>query len=109
LFRIALLAAMASPRAAADEPVFLAKEAGGVLKITTERSLVVRGIQGKIELELGAPGEFRFLSTEPENRERDVPVAVWEEGTSIVVRPPEGEEALPRRIGIGVPPGFAVR
>lgn len=97
------------PRTRADEPVFVAKEAGGLLKITTERSLLVRGIEGTIEVETGPPGEFRFLSTEVEARDKDMPVAVWEEGSSLVLRPPEGEEPRARRLGVSVPPGFAVR
>jgi hypothetical protein len=95
--------------ARADEPVLLGNEAGGLLKITTERSLVVRGIEGRIDIEPGPAGELRFLSTEPENTDRDVPIAAWEDGSAVVLRPPAGETPRPRRVGISVPPGFAVR
>lgn len=105
-----LAALLALPVHAQTEPVLLATESAAILPISGEVRVEIEGVQGAIGVRVGKPGELRFLSRKPGGRNaEEIPLAVWSDGATVRLTPPEGEAAQERDLEASVPPGLYVR
>lgn len=107
---LALAALLAFPAHAQTEPALLATESAAILPISGEVRVEIEGVRGEIGVRVGKPGELRFLSRKPGGRKaEEIPLAVWSDGATIRLVPPEGEAPQERILEASVPPGLYVR
>lgn len=102
------LATWAAGSASAAEPRLLATEAAGAVPIGNERWLTVEGFRGDVYVRATGEPEVRFQATRAGEPDTAMDVEVWVDGSSLVLRPPEGD-AEPRALEVAVPVSLAVR
>lgn len=84
-----------------EEPVAI--EGAGILPVTTERRISIRGIEGEIAVRAGKPGELRFLSLSSADRRKELPVAIFVEGNRARIEPEKETSSAPRILQVAVP------
>jgi hypothetical protein len=93
-----------APVAAAD-----GVQALGIFTLTTETSLVIRGVPGLISVITKPEQELHFLSRAKDKSGGDRPIAVAFDGTTVTLSPPQ-DGALPEgTLRVEAPPSLAVR
>jgi hypothetical protein len=93
--------------ARAQEATLLNDQSGGEVEITGQDELLLTGLQGTFSLRLGKPGMLRYLARDVKSRRQDVPVALWIEGTRLILEPLDAETAERVFMEITVPPEVA--
>ena len=97
------------PVLAQSGPRLLASESAAIVPISVETRVEVEGVRGEIALRVGKPGEIRFLSRKPGGRKaEEIPLAVWADGATIRLTPPDGEAPQERVLEASIPPGMYV-
>ncbi len=100
-FSLAVLARAEGGEALSTEPA-------GIVPVTGETRLVVRGLEGEIYLGAGSPGELRYASMAQGGKQTPVPIALSLDGNSFVLEAVPGTAPAPRFLQIAVPEGVSV-
>jgi hypothetical protein len=100
---------LAGARLRAAEPELVAQKANASLDLESETRLEIRGIQGRMLLRLGAPGQLRFGARTLTGAREDRPIALWAEGSTLRLLPVAGHEAERLYLEVGIPPSLEVR
>ncbi|MBD3869166.1 MAG: hypothetical protein IFK94_13670 [Acidobacteria bacterium] len=110
LCRAALLAAVlvSFTGIAAGEPEYLASSAAGLYEIDNESILRVEGFEGRITIRAGGEGQIRFLSSDLEDRNKEIPAEIWKDGRTLILRPEQDGSTVPVRLEAAVPPGISL-
>jgi hypothetical protein len=104
----------------AQEPAPTAVESAAIVPISGDRQIAITGMLGTVSLQLGKPGELRFLSRKPGGKvspktgkpapNEELPVALYDAGTSLALRPAPGEApGTVRDLQMSIPPELFVR
>jgi hypothetical protein len=99
-------AAASAPELPTSAP--LAVEATALVPIDDESSVQILGVTGQIFVTGHDERELRVISRLPGPDGAELPVAIWQEGTKLVVGPPPGQAPRPGTLRVEVPRGFAV-
>ncbi|HEX6852687.1 MAG TPA: DUF4097 family beta strand repeat-containing protein [Candidatus Polarisedimenticolaceae bacterium] len=119
-FGTMLAVVVAFAGAAAQEPAPTAVESAAIVPVTGDRQIAITGMLGTVSLQLGKPGELRFLSRKPGGKvspktgkpapTEELPVALYDAGTSLVLKPAPGEPpGTVRDLQMSIPPELFVR
>lgn len=104
----------------AQEPAPTAVESAAIVPVTGDRQIVIQGMVGTVSLQVGKPGELRFLSRKPGGKvspktgkpapAEALPVALYDAGTSLALRPAPGEApGVVRDLQMSIPPELFVK
>src|SRR5262249_59850909 len=105
---VLLVAPVAVP--ASDDPAGepLAVEASALVPIDAESSVEVKGLEGQVVISAHEHRELRIVSRGADAEGKEIPVAIWQRGNTLVIGPAPGQTAIARNVRIGVPASFAV-
>lgn len=104
-----LLMAVMSWGAAAQEPLLLSEDAGGILELEGERDLEISGFHGSVLVRPGKERELRFAAREVDDKTADRPVQLWLEGKTLRLIPVESASNAPVRLEVAVAPALETR
>ena len=94
---------------AAQEPILLTEDAGGILELQGERRIEIVGLRGSLGLRQGNEGEIRFAARDPSDRSKKLPVALWLDGKVLRLTAVAGAEDVPVRLEVAVSPELDTR
>jgi hypothetical protein len=111
---VATVAVAQAPAGRASEPKPPDAPAGevnatGVYPVTTESSLVIRGVPGQIVVTTKPATELRFVSRAKDRSGGPRPIAVSFDGTTVTMGPPPGGTLGEGTLRVQAPASFAVR
>jgi hypothetical protein len=90
------------------DPVLLDESSAAIVPLEQENRLVVRDLFGDLTVRLGKGEAVQFMAVDPEDRDRGIALALWQDGRSLLLRPVSGTEPEPVRMEVTVPQGFGV-
>jgi hypothetical protein len=96
--------AVMSSAVAAQEPLLLSEDAGGILELEGERGLEISGFHGSVLVRPGKERELRFAARAVDDKTAERPVQLWLEGTTLRLTPVEGASNVPVRLEVAVAP-----
>jgi hypothetical protein len=99
-----LLLVLAVSPLLAQEPLLLDEDSGALLDLEGETRLQIRDIQGTFSLRLGKSGELRYEARTRDNTRAPKTVALWLDGRTLRIMPPDGESGANTLIEIAIPP-----
>jgi hypothetical protein len=105
LLLIPLLVTSGAP---AQQAEIINDQSGGIVELTTERELVVTGLQGHISLRLGRAGEMQYMARSLSNRRDERQVALLLAGGTLRLEPLAGLEDERILLEVVVPPELNV-
>jgi hypothetical protein len=95
-----------------DGPLLLAEESAGIMPLeSVHRRLEIVDLLGEIIVRAGRPGELRFMAIDADRkRERlEVPIAVLEDGNTLILEPAAGRAETRVVLEVSVPQRFEAR
>ena len=101
---------VAAPAVAQDRPQGepMAVESTALVPLDTESAMAIVGIEGQILVSGGTARELRVVSRSASRHDEEIPVGIWQEGSRLVVAPPEGAPAGPRLLHVEIPENIAL-
>lgn len=104
-----LLLSSSSSRAETPAPAANSVKSIGVYALTTETSLVIRGVPGGVSVVTKPAHELRFLSRAKDKTTGERPVAVTFDGTTVTLTPPPDGITPEGTLRVEAPAMFSVR
>jgi DUF4097 and DUF4098 domain-containing protein YvlB len=98
--------ALSAEGAPVGEPI--AVEAAALVPLDEESTLSIVGLRGQITIEGREARELRVVSRELGPKGAELPVGIWQEGTTMILAAAPGAKDVPHALRISVPRTFAV-
>lgn len=94
----------------AQETTLLAEEAAAIVPVDGKVRVLVRGIRGSIDIRKNETrGELRLLCYGADAKRELLPVAIWEDGSTLRIEPRAGSEAVGHALQIYLPERLDLR
>lgn len=87
----------------ASEAELLSQDSGATWDLIGQTRLEIEGIRGELLLRAALPGELRYMSVDLQDRDEQRPIALWQEGGTLRLRPIGEQDDKPRHLELAVP------